>query len=89
MKARTLLKQTSCWALMLTAGVTNSAQRYCMISVYGECAYLSNNPAKIRALEQCGIEIVERVALEVKPAEAAMRYLRTKKEKMGHLINII
>jgi len=50
---------------------------------------LSNNPAKIRALEQCGIEIVERVSLEVKPAEAAMRYLRTKKEKMGHLINII
>ena len=49
---------------------------------------LSNNPAKIRALEQCGIEIVERVSLEVKPAEAAMRYLRTKKEKMGHLINI-
>ena len=50
---------------------------------------LSNNPAKIRALEQCGIEIVERVSLEVKPAEAAMRYLRTKKEKMGHLINMI
>jgi len=49
---------------------------------------LSNNPAKIRALEQCGIEIVERVSLEVKSAEAAMRYLRTKKEKMGHLINI-
>ncbi len=49
---------------------------------------LSNNPAKIRALEQCGIEVVERVSLEVKPAEAAMRYLRTKKEKMGHLINI-
>ena len=49
----------------------------------------SNNPAKIRALEQCGIEIVERVSLEVKPAKPAMRYLRTKKEKMGHLINII
>lgn len=49
---------------------------------------LSNNPEKIRALELCGIEIVERVSLEVKPAEAAMRYLRTKKEKMGHLINM-
>lgn len=47
---------------------------------------LSNNPAKLRALEQCGIEIAERVPLEVKPAEAAMRYLRAKKEKMGHLI---
>ena len=49
---------------------------------------LSNNPAKIGALEQCGLEVVERVALEVQPAEASMRYLRTKKEKMGHLINV-
>ncbi|HJQ68368.1 MAG TPA: GTP cyclohydrolase II [Blastocatellia bacterium] len=49
---------------------------------------LSNNPAKIRALEECGLEVVERVALEVQPAEAAIRYLRTKKEKMGHLINV-
>ena len=49
---------------------------------------LSNNPAKIRTLERCGLEVVERVALEVQSAEAAMRYLRTKKEKMGHLINV-
>ena len=49
---------------------------------------LSNNPAKIRALKQCGLEVVERVALEVQPAEAAIRYLRTKREKMGHLINV-
>ena len=49
---------------------------------------LSNNPIKIRALEACGLDVVERVALEVEPAEAALRYLRTKKEKMGHLINV-
>jgi 3,4-dihydroxy 2-butanone 4-phosphate synthase/GTP cyclohydrolase II len=49
---------------------------------------LSNNPAKIRALGQSGLEVIERVALEVPPAEAAMRYLRTKREKMGHLINV-
>jgi 3,4-dihydroxy 2-butanone 4-phosphate synthase / GTP cyclohydrolase II len=49
---------------------------------------LSNNPAKLRTLQRCGLEVVERVALEVQPAEAAMRYLRTKKEKMGHLINV-
>jgi 3,4-dihydroxy 2-butanone 4-phosphate synthase/GTP cyclohydrolase II len=49
---------------------------------------LSNNPAKIHALKQCGLEVVERVALEVQPAEAAIGYLRTKKEKMGHLINV-
>lgn len=49
---------------------------------------LSNNPAKIRALEECGLEVVERVALEARPTEPAMRYLRTKKEKMGHLISV-
>jgi GTP cyclohydrolase II len=49
---------------------------------------LSNNPAKISALKQRGLEIVERVAMDVQPAEAAMRYLRTKKEKMGHLIDV-
>ena len=49
---------------------------------------LSNNPKKIRALEECGLEVVERVALEVEAAEPAMRYLRTKKERMGHLINV-
>src|SRR6185503_10232428 len=49
---------------------------------------LSNNPAKIGALEQGGLEVVERIALEVQPAEASIRYLRTKKEKMGHLINV-
>jgi len=47
---------------------------------------LSNNPDKIRALQQCGVEVVERVALEVEPAIHARRYLRTKKERMGHLL---
>ena len=49
---------------------------------------MSNNPKKILALEECGLEVVERVALEVEAAEPAMRYLRTKKERMGHLINV-
>jgi len=49
---------------------------------------LSNNPTKIRALQESGLEVVERVALEVRFAEPATRYLRTKKEKMGHLINV-
>ena len=47
---------------------------------------MSNNPAKIRALEQYGLKIIERVAIEVPPTDAAMHYLRTKKEKMGHLL---
>jgi 3,4-dihydroxy 2-butanone 4-phosphate synthase/GTP cyclohydrolase II len=47
---------------------------------------LSNNPLKLRALEEAGLVIVERVSIEVEPEEAAKRYLETKKQKMGHLL---
>ncbi|HYE65585.1 MAG TPA: GTP cyclohydrolase II [Pyrinomonadaceae bacterium] len=47
---------------------------------------LSNNPLKIQALEEAGLEVVERVSIEVEPPESAAKYLQTKKEKMGHLL---
>jgi 3,4-dihydroxy 2-butanone 4-phosphate synthase/GTP cyclohydrolase II len=47
---------------------------------------MSNNPEKIRALEAAGLEIVDRVQLEVEPHASFANYLRTKREKMGHLI---
>ena len=47
---------------------------------------ISNNPGKLEALQQAGLEIVERVSIEVEPSEMAVRYLRTKREKMGHLL---
>ena len=50
---------------------------------------MSNNPLKLRAMEEAGLRVVERVALEVEPADAAMHYLRTKKEKLGHLLDHI
>jgi len=46
---------------------------------------MSNNPDKVAALEKAGIEVVERVSAEVEPYEHSENYLRTKKEKMGHL----
>lgn len=49
---------------------------------------ISNNPGKLKALEEAGLEIVERVSIEVEPPEPAARYLRTKKEKMGHLLEL-
>jgi 3,4-dihydroxy 2-butanone 4-phosphate synthase/GTP cyclohydrolase II len=49
---------------------------------------LSNNPLKIRALEEAGLVVVERVSIEVESRETAAHYLRTKKEKMGHLLEI-
>ncbi|MCA1593188.1 MAG: GTP cyclohydrolase II [Acidobacteria bacterium] len=50
---------------------------------------MSNNPLKLRAMEEAGLRIVERVALQVEPGEAAVHYLRTKREKMGHLLDTI
>ena len=47
---------------------------------------MSNNPDKIEALEKAGLQVVERVPIEVESEEPAADYLRTKKEKMGHLL---
>ncbi len=47
---------------------------------------LSNNPEKILALEKAGVEVVERVPCIVEPMASTEVYLRTKKEKMGHLL---
>ena len=47
---------------------------------------LTNNPRKFVGLEGYGLRIVERVPLEVPVSEEARRYLRTKKEKLGHLL---
>ena len=48
---------------------------------------ISNNPDKLKALENAGLQIVERVPIEVETLEPAAHYLRTKKEKMGHLLD--
>lgn len=47
---------------------------------------LSNNPEKVAALERAGITVTERVPCEVAPSIHAEDYLKTKKEKLGHLI---
>ena len=49
---------------------------------------MSDNPAKIQALRQAGLEVVERVPLEVEPHDFFAGYLKTKKEKMGHLVSV-
>ena len=48
---------------------------------------MSNNPDKIAAVERAGIEIVERVSIEVEPHEKSLGYMKTKKEKLGHLLD--
>jgi 3,4-dihydroxy 2-butanone 4-phosphate synthase/GTP cyclohydrolase II len=48
---------------------------------------LTNNPRKIKGLEGHGLEVVERVPLQMKENEDNARYLHTKQEKLGHLLN--
>ncbi len=65
---------------------------------YGQCAeilfdiglckvrVMTNNPDKIKALEVAGLTVIERIPIEVESFEPAAHYLRTKKEKLGHLL---
>ena len=46
---------------------------------------LSNNPQKVAALERAGVKVTERVPCEVEAHSASENYLKTKKEKLGHL----
>jgi 3,4-dihydroxy 2-butanone 4-phosphate synthase/GTP cyclohydrolase II len=50
---------------------------------------ITNNPGKRAGIEGYGISIVERVPLEIQPNENNLRYLRTKKEKLGHVLNLM
>ena len=47
---------------------------------------ITNNPEKVEALEQAGVEVVERISAEVPESIQNARYLETKREKMGHLV---
>jgi GTP cyclohydrolase II len=48
---------------------------------------LSNNPEKHRALARAGIEVVDRIPCEALPSPWALKYLTTKKERMGHMLS--
>ena len=50
-----------------------------------EVRLLSNNPEKVAAIEKVGIKVVERAPLIAPPLDSTAVYLRTKREKMGHI----
>jgi GTP cyclohydrolase II len=50
---------------------------------------MTNNPEKVAALEAAGITVVERVSAEVEAQDSFERYLRTKQEKMGHILDSV
>jgi 3,4-dihydroxy 2-butanone 4-phosphate synthase / GTP cyclohydrolase II len=77
---------------LLGLAVDSREYRQCAEILYdlGLCQVrvISNNPLKLKALEEAGLRIVERVSIQVDSQESAAKYLRTKKEKMGHLLDL-
>jgi len=50
---------------------------------------MSNNPQKLKAVEDAGIVISERVPIEIAPTDESQRYLLTKKSKLGHILSTV
>jgi 3,4-dihydroxy 2-butanone 4-phosphate synthase/GTP cyclohydrolase II len=50
---------------------------------------MTNNPAKYVAIEGFGLEIVERVPLEIAPSNDTRKYLEAKKKKLGHILELV
>ncbi|MCW5830478.1 MAG: bifunctional 3,4-dihydroxy-2-butanone-4-phosphate synthase/GTP cyclohydrolase II [Deltaproteobacteria bacterium] len=50
---------------------------------------MTNNPKKIVGLEAYGMEVVDRVPIEIEPSQENLRYLKTKRDKLGHLLRIM
>lgn len=48
---------------------------------------ISNNPEKLKALTEAGLVITERIPIEIETGDSAAHYLKTKKEKLGHLLS--
>ena len=64
-----------------------SARKYLRDLNVEKISLLTNNPRKITGLEEYGIKVVERVPLEVAPRDTNIHYLRTKQNKLGHLLS--
>jgi len=50
---------------------------------------MTNNPAKYVAIEGFGLQIVERVPLEIAPSQTTRKYLEAKKKKLGHILELV
>jgi 3,4-dihydroxy 2-butanone 4-phosphate synthase/GTP cyclohydrolase II len=48
---------------------------------------MTNNPKKIVGLEGYGLTVTKRIPIEINPTEANTHYLKTKKERMGHILD--
>jgi 3,4-dihydroxy 2-butanone 4-phosphate synthase / GTP cyclohydrolase II len=50
---------------------------------------MTNNPDKVRALEDYGLAVSERMPIEIAPRQANRKYLQTKRAKFGHLLSLV
>jgi GTP cyclohydrolase II len=55
----------------------------------GVVRLMSNNPRKLEALTAAGIRVDERIPIEIAPSNSTEHYLRTKKAKMGHMLEMV
>ena len=78
--------------LALGLEVDSRSYEYCrfMFNHFGiqTIRLITNNPEKVKALEDYGLSVTERVAIDIAPREANRRYLDTKRSKFGHLLSL-
>jgi len=54
-----------------------------------EVRLMTNNPDKVRQLEEYGLAVIERVPIEIAPGKSNRDYLRTKRTKFGHILSLV
>jgi 3,4-dihydroxy 2-butanone 4-phosphate synthase/GTP cyclohydrolase II len=50
---------------------------------------MTNNPLKVIAAQESGITVVERIGIEIASNDSSKKYLRTKKDKLGHILSSV
>lgn len=82
------MKPTKSSASRRTSAITASARRYSLIWGIRKLRIMTNNPQQDRRSEGYGIEIVGREPIEVGCCATNEEYMRTKQEKMGHMLHV-
>lgn len=66
-------------------GIASQILRHLKVS---KIRLMTNNPSKIKGIQNCGVEVVSREPIEMSPTQDNVSYLKTKRQKMGHLLSI-